>query len=97
MRSEGISENFFRIHSKFHTIINFRMFSLTKQYNYKETSKKSWKNWSGIWCRSFRTLPIKSTVTKCKPMLRDMPVTTRLRIQATAACCLNYGAYLRLI
>ena len=43
-RSEGISENVFRVeHSKFHTLINFRMFSLTKQYNYKKTSQNSKK------------------------------------------------------
>jgi len=46
--------------------------------------------------QAFRTLSIKSKFTKCKPMLRDTPVTTRLRNQATAACCLNYGAYLHL-
>jgi hypothetical protein len=40
-RSEGISENFFRAkHSKFRPLINFRMFSLKKQYNYKKTSQK---------------------------------------------------------
>lgn len=51
----------------------------------QENESKSRQISGGIWCGPFRTHSVNCTVTKCKPMLRDTPVTTRLRIQATAA------------